>query len=149
MSEPTVDRDAWARLIAELVRTRAKGNKAAFARMVDLKAARTVDRWLAKEVNVNAESVRKVANGLGLSLVELLAQVGYIKPDDESMRALAATIASDRAAIAYVRAQDDLPSNVRSEIEASLVKTVEEHERALMALAERMVDLARRTGGAA
>ena len=36
MSEPTVDRDAWARLIAELVRTRAKGNKAAFARMVDL-----------------------------------------------------------------------------------------------------------------
>src|SRR5687768_6627020 len=60
VSERRVDRDAWADLVGKLVTGRTRGNKSAFARTVGV-TARTLDRWLAGEVNVSEASVRAVA----------------------------------------------------------------------------------------
>jgi transcriptional regulator with XRE-family HTH domain len=146
VSEPTIDREAWAAEVALLVQSEAGGNKAAFARLVGLKSVRTVDRWLARTVNVSAESVSQVARALNLSAVDLLGKVGYLQAD-ESLRQLAADIERDRNAIAFVREQQDIPAYLRREIEAGLVKTIEEQEQALMVQAQRMVEFARRQIG--
>lgn len=146
VSEPTIDREAWAAEVALLIQSEAAGNKAAFARLVGLKSVRTVDRWLARTVNVSAESVSQVARSLNLPAVDLLAKVGYIHAD-EAMRELAARIEKDRAAITFVREQNDIPAYLRREIEAGLVKTIDEQEQALMLQAQRMIELARRQMG--
>lgn len=149
VSEVKVDRDAWATVIADLIREETRGNKAAFARKIGVKTVKTVDRWLAKEVNVSAESVRSVARALGLSDLELLRKVGYVEADEATMQRIEQQLADDRAALQYVRDQTDLPPSVRRDIEESLLATISEQEQTLMDLARRMVDLARKSGGAA
>ena len=147
VGDPTIDREAWAAEIALLVQREANGNKSAFARIVGLKSVKTIDRWLARTVSVSAESVSQVARALNLPAVELLAKVGYVRQDEALMRELQANIDRDRAAIAYVREQEDLPAYLRRDIEEGLLKTIDEQEQALLQQAQRMVELARRQMG--
>lgn len=148
VSEPNVDREAWATLIADLIQREAGGNKAAFARLVGLKTVKTLDRWLAEAVNVRAETVSQVARALNLPAFELLAKVGYVHADEALLKGLD-TIAEDRKALAYVRAQEDLPERVRRDIETSLLQTIATQEEALMQQAQRMVEIIRRQRGQA
>lgn len=150
MSEPTVDREAWSRVVADLIRQETKGNKSEFMRRIGVKTVKTIDRWLGKEVKVSADSVRQVAQAVGLPEIDLLRQVGYIQDIDEDReRLLRQGIAENRRAIAWLRDQPDLPPSVRKQIEDSLLETIAEQEASLEAMAKRMVDLARKTGGAA
>jgi len=77
----SVNRDAWAQLIDELIQRETKGKKLPFARLIG-SDPRTVDRWLRREVDVKEESVRAVARSLGLQAIDLLVQVGYYKAAD-------------------------------------------------------------------
>ena len=98
VAERRIDRDAWAGLVGKLVTGKSRGNKSAFARTVGV-TARTLDRWLAAEVDVSEASVRAVARAFDLDAMELLVGVGYYRaeevmaterrepdPDDEAMR---------------------------------------------------------------
>lgn len=86
MSPRRVDREAWAKTIRDLVRGVSKGNKSAFARRVGL-TTRTIDRWLAAEVDVSEGSVRQVAERLDISGIELLIAVGYYRPEELTLTA--------------------------------------------------------------
>lgn len=77
----SVNRQAWAALVARLVDEEAKGNKSRFARLVDVEY-KTINRWIRGEVDVSEESVRKVARGLGRSPIKLLIEAGYYSPED-------------------------------------------------------------------
>jgi hypothetical protein len=81
MGPRRIDRNAWATVIGGLVTTRARGNKSAFARQVGY-TTRTIDRWLAAEVDVSESSVRQVAERMGRNPIELLVTVGYYRPDE-------------------------------------------------------------------
>lgn len=80
-----IDREAWARELAALITRfdpggpKGVGNKSAFSRRIGI-TTRTIDRWLACQVDVSAESVRAVAEALGLpsqERAELLAKIGF------------------------------------------------------------------------
>lgn len=79
-----IDREAWARELNELIARfdpgpRWPGNKSAFSRRV-VYTTRTIDRWLAKQTDVEPDSVRAVGERLGFSereQVDLLTRIGY------------------------------------------------------------------------
>jgi transcriptional regulator with XRE-family HTH domain len=77
----SVDRDAWAQLVGELLQRETKGKKLPFARKIGVDP-RTVDRWLRREVVVSEESVRSIARAFDLQAIDLLVQVGYYKATD-------------------------------------------------------------------
>jgi hypothetical protein len=81
VSELRVDRAAWAALVSDLVDRETRGKKAAFARLIDV-STRTLDRWLAQEVDVSEESVRSVARATGRPAMDLLIKVGYYRQDE-------------------------------------------------------------------
>lgn len=76
-----VDRDAWASIVADLVKYETGGKKAAFARAIGVEP-RTVSRWLAGEVDVSERSVRDAARAFGRSPTDMLVRVGFLAPDD-------------------------------------------------------------------
>lgn len=76
-----IDREAWAQLVARLIRAETGGKIAPFARQVGFDA-RTVDRWLRQDVAVTEESIRKVARALKLPPIDLLVQIGYYRADE-------------------------------------------------------------------
>lgn len=71
-----IDREEWARQVAQLVAEETGGNKSRFAAKVGA-TYKTVNRWLNGEVDVREESVRDVARALGVSTRDLLVRVGY------------------------------------------------------------------------
>jgi hypothetical protein len=79
-----IDREAWARELAELIGrfdpgARWPGNKSAFSRRIEF-TTRTIDRWLAQQTDVEPDSVRAVGDRLGMSeqqQVEMLTRIGY------------------------------------------------------------------------
>lgn len=75
VGERTVDRDAWAQLVAQLINQEAAGNNSAFAKLVGV-TYKTVRRWLTKETDVSEESIRQVARALHIRPAELLVRVG-------------------------------------------------------------------------
>lgn len=77
----SVNRDAWATLVAELLERETKGKKLPFARKIGVDPT-SVDRWLKRQVDVKEESVRAVARKLDLQPVDLLVQVGYYKTSE-------------------------------------------------------------------
>lgn len=79
--ERRVDRDAWARVVDQLVLTHNRGNKSAFARQAGVDV-RTVTRWLAGTVDVSEESVRGVARAFSLKPRELLVELGVYQRDE-------------------------------------------------------------------
>lgn len=76
VTEVGIDRAAWAALVADLIDRETRGKKAAFSRLIGV-STRTLDRWLAQEVDVSEESVRSVARATGHSAMDLLVRVGY------------------------------------------------------------------------
>lgn len=72
----TINRNAWAQLVAELIQSQTRGKKAPFARLIGVDT-RSLDRWLKCEVKVSEESVRDVARAFNLNPMDLLVAVGY------------------------------------------------------------------------
>lgn len=81
MSERKIDRAAWADLVSDLVDRETRGKKAAFSRLIGV-STRTLDRWLAQEVDVSEESVRSVARATNRPAMDLLIRVGYYRQDE-------------------------------------------------------------------
>lgn len=71
-----VDREAWAKVVAELMAAETRGKITPFAKLVDVNP-RTVSHWLDRDVNVSEESVRKVAAATKRAPMDLLVAVGY------------------------------------------------------------------------
>lgn len=81
MAQRRIDRDAWANVIADLIRRLHRGNKSAFARQVGI-TTRTLDRWLAASVDVSEASVRQIAERIGRNPLDLLVMVGYYRAEE-------------------------------------------------------------------
>jgi hypothetical protein len=71
-----INREEWARLVAQLIKEEADGNKTRFAALAGT-TYKTVNRWLNSEVAVSEESVREVARRLHRNAVDMLVRVGY------------------------------------------------------------------------
>jgi hypothetical protein len=76
-----VDREAWADVIRELMKTETRGKKEPLARLLEVNA-RTITHWLDKTTKVSEASIRQVAEKTGRSSIELLVHVGYYSPDE-------------------------------------------------------------------
>ncbi|MET7949267.1 helix-turn-helix transcriptional regulator [Micromonospora sp. NPDC005324] len=81
MGERTVNREAWAAVVAQLVRDEAGGNTTAFAKLVGV-TYKTVRRWLTQETDVSEDSIRQVANALHVKPGPLLVRAGFYSPDE-------------------------------------------------------------------
>jgi DNA-binding transcriptional regulator YdaS (Cro superfamily) len=81
VTDGRIDRDAWAELMAALIESETRGKKAAFSRLIGVNT-RTLDRWLAREVDVSEESVRSVARATNRPAMDLLIKVGYYRQDE-------------------------------------------------------------------
>lgn len=81
VGERSVDRAAWADVVARLIASETSGNKSRFAALVGV-TYKTVLRWLSQEGDVSVESVVQVADAVGLSPIDLLIQVSYYRPRD-------------------------------------------------------------------
>jgi transcriptional regulator with XRE-family HTH domain len=142
VSDPKVDREAWAAEVTRLIEQEARGNKSAFARMIGIQSIKTVDRWLAQSVNVSEESVRQVARALNLPVTPLLVKVGFLRPSE--MPDAAAQLREDDEAITLVEASDAPPS-LKRELLEHLRQQRAEHEQQRLAEIRRMLELAERS----
>lgn len=141
VSEPTVNREAWAHEIARLIQDEARGNKSEFARLVGVRSVKTVDRWLARTVNVSEESVRQVARALNLPVADLLIKVGLLDPADLTPAA-AASPDADAEAIRIIEAAEISP-NLKRQLINHLQRQRAEHELQRLAEVQRTIDLLR------
>lgn len=152
VSEPKVDRAAWAREVNSLILLEAGGNKARFARLVGgTISTRTVDRWLDESVNVSADSVRAVCISFGLPVAPMLQKVGYLAAGETTAPGADRVdeLAADLAAIQTIQEAKDIPPSLRRQLLAHLREQANEHAKQRLAEVERMIDLARRTQGRA
>lgn len=76
VAERRIDRDAWARLLADLINVESRGKKATFARLVGVDP-KSINLWLNQGVDVSEDSVRRIARALGRAPRDMLIQVGY------------------------------------------------------------------------
>lgn len=77
----SVDRQAWANTVSNLIEQETRGNKTRFANLVGV-SYKTVLRWLAEESDVSEESVRQVARAIGVPPMQLLVRVGFYAADE-------------------------------------------------------------------
>lgn len=147
VSERKVDREEWSDEVGRLVEQEAAGNKSAFARLVGV-SVKTVDRWLAGEVNVSQESVQAVCDALNLPAGPMLVKLGLIREQDIPSSGPAQLVAEDQAAIEMIQGADITPA-LKRELLAHLRDQQGQHERQRLAEIERMIQLARRTRGRA
>lgn len=84
MANGVVDRGEWAQVVRELLdaetEIRKHGAKTRLAAKIRI-TTRTLDTWLAEDVDVKESSVRQVAEACGLDAMELLIRVGYYSLD--------------------------------------------------------------------
>lgn len=118
-----IDREAWAQVVARLIRAETNGKIAPFARKVGFDA-RTVDRWLRQDVAVTEESIRKVARALGLPPIELLVQVGYYRADEITQPAVPDP--RDDVIVQQIRADRRLTDEQRNELVEMQLKRIED-----------------------
>jgi len=144
VSERKVDREAWAHEIARLIQEEAAGNKSAFARRIGL-GVRSIDRWLAREVNVSEESVRNVCRALNLPPMPMLVRVGYYQ-QVETGPGPAELLAEDEAALRLIDEADDaeIPPSLKRQLRLHVLEQRALHEQQRLAEVQRMIDLARR-----
>jgi hypothetical protein len=133
-----VDREAWAHEVARLIQEEAKGNKSAFARMVGVASVKTIDRWLARSVDVSEESVRMVARQLNLPIADLLVKVGLLLPED--LQGSGTAIDSDAEAIRVIE-EADIPPSLKRQLIKHLREQREEHERQRLAEVQRTLGI--------
>lgn len=147
VSERKVDREAWAHEVARLIEVEANGNKSAFCRLTGISSVRNIDRWLARSVNVSEESVRQVARALNIPVVDLLVKVGYYRTEELPDAPSRQVIEGDETAIRFIE-ESGAPPALKREFLEHLERQKAEHERQRLEEIKRMIDLARRTGGA-
>lgn len=110
VAERSVDRAAWARLIAELINTEAGGNTTRFAQLVGV-TYKTVRRWILQQTEVSEDSIRQVADALHITPAKLLVGVGLYRPDELAAPAAPEPVADDPALQAILEA--DVPPRVK------------------------------------
>ena len=76
VAEGSIDREAWAKVISQLIAEETGGNKSHFANLVGV-TYKTVLRWTQQASDVSEDSVRQVARALHISPLVLLVRVGY------------------------------------------------------------------------
>lgn len=81
VAEGSIDREAWAKVINQLIAEETRGNKSRFANLVGV-TYKTVLRWTQQASDVSEDSVRQVARALRISPLMLLVQVGYYTDAD-------------------------------------------------------------------
>lgn len=142
MADREINRAAWAEMVETLLNEEAKGNKTAFAAAFGADR-KTVNRWLASDVDVSEESVRAVARAFKLSPIDLLIKVGYYRTEDMQ-------ISSDREPDLIIQGPEgDLllaqvkSANVRPSVKRDLVEYIAERrsqfEKQLAADVERLL----------
>jgi hypothetical protein len=83
VTEARIDRESWATMVQSLIMVHSGGNLERFARTVGINA-RTIRRWLDRQVDVSFDNVRKVGVATGTSLDALLLSAGYLGPHDDA-----------------------------------------------------------------
>lgn len=134
-----IDRDAWASVISDLITIKAKGNKTAFARLVGVKSAQTVDRWLKGVVSVSEANVREVARACDLNAAELLVRLGYYGADE--IGHAGPTPDEDEEAIRRIR-ESGASEAAKSQLIAMLARMRTEHERQRLQVVQEMLNVA-------
>ncbi|MCT2281794.1 hypothetical protein M3G91_29785 [Micromonospora chalcea] len=81
VAEGSIDREAWAKVILQLIDEETEGNKSRFATLVGV-TYKTVLRWTQRASDVSEDSVRQVARALHISPLALLVRVGYYTEAD-------------------------------------------------------------------
>lgn len=146
VADRPIDRNAWADLISELIRTEARGRKAAFARLVGVDP-KTISHWLDGTVGVSEASVRRVATALNRRAADILIQLGYYSADE---------LAAERPAPAENERQDEelqliLTSGLPMAAKEELIRLLEEEraqdQQRRLDRTRRMIDLYRRRVG--
>lgn len=136
MAERKIDREAWADLVATLINSKTRGKKAPFARLVGVDP-RTVTRWIVRDVDVSVESVSEVARAVGRNPVEMLAQVGYYRP--EEVNAPEPTPEQEDEEIRLI-ADSDLPAQRKSDMIERLLQMREEDRQRRQQAIRWMID---------
>ncbi|WP_091086252.1 helix-turn-helix domain-containing protein [Micromonospora nigra] len=111
MAERTVDREAWAAVVTQLIRDEANGNTSAFAKLVGV-TYKTVRRWLTKTTDVSDDSLRQVARALHIKPADLLVRVGLYDAAEIATASATPQIAADDPAMRVIL-EADVPPRVQ------------------------------------
>lgn len=141
-----IDREAWADEVATLIRRfdpgpRDPGNKSAFARRIGL-TTRTVDRWIAHQVDVSLDSVRAVADALDIGQdeqVQLLSRIGYFTTPDRALTPPTYPDPRDDAVIRRIMADQRLTEEQRAELVQVQIDLIEQDVKRRQAEYERLI----------
>jgi DNA-binding transcriptional regulator YdaS (Cro superfamily) len=146
-----INRQAWADEVQRLIRVHARGNQTQFAAMVGV-TARTVHRWLNQQAAVSEESVRSVAEAVGVSAMELLVRIGYYT-SQEAQAVDASRLHADvpppeipmedEESIRLIM-ESDAPADVKDELVREIRRLQQQHEAERVSFAQRLLDVARR-----
>lgn len=137
-----INREAWAALVAALVRSHAEGNQTRFAKLVDV-TPKTVSRWLRQEVAVTEENVRVVARKVGEQPLTFLVRVGYYTVAEAQSGAIDASGYPEddlELEIQLIR-ESRLPEDVKGELIAEARRMREDQARQRHAFRERLQKL--------
>jgi hypothetical protein len=134
VAEGSIDREAWAAVVSQLIAEETQGNKSQFASLVGV-TYKTVLRWTQQASDVSEDSVRQVARALHTSPLALLLRVGYYTDAD-----LAAALAAAASAAAPTGVDQDDPA-LRVILEADVPPRVKQRMiQRLQQMREREVD---------
>jgi hypothetical protein len=114
VADRPIDRQAWAELIAALIKSETRGKKATFARLVGVDP-KTIGHWLGGTVEVSEQSVRRVATALGRPPMDLLVAVGYYSEDEVGRPSAQPPIDVDEV-IQLVATDDRLSARAKKQI---------------------------------
>lgn len=142
VADPRIDREAWARLLAELIQQETGGNQTHFSIAVGVDR-KTVSRWLKAEVDVSEDKVRAVARALGVPVAELLVKVGYYQAGEMPDEPVRPAAPEEDPAVQVILASDAPPS-LKRELVAYLREQRAEQERQRIEEARRLLSVAQR-----
>lgn len=129
MAGGEVDREKWARVVRDLLaleaaplveggKPRTHGAKTRFAEKVGLKTPRTVDTWLAQQVDVKEASVRGVAEAYGRNAMSLLVEVKYYREEEIPDRVPTEIIDDEQRAVLDLDIDDESKGWLLHQLEA-------------------------------
>jgi hypothetical protein len=140
VAERKIDRTAWAGITRKILDEEHAGNKTAFGAAID-SDRKTINRWLAEDVDVSEDMVRKVARKHNLRPMDLLIEVGYYGAQD--VRHEPAPVADGDELLELIATAPVTPSQKR-EMQDHVAAKRAEYETALKAEIERWIALVRR-----
>lgn len=107
----SIDREAWANVVAQLIRDEAGGNTTRFAELVGV-TYKTVRRWLTQQTEVSEESIRQVGRALGVKPGVLLARVGLYEAAELATISEPEPVADDDPALRVIL-EADVPPRIK------------------------------------